>query len=68
MAKDKDVSWTDLVGSLQPGPKGPQWLINDSHLQNWSLQMYEKNKRYNLIFVYKVNKSWILNLDCTYGI
>lgn len=27
--------------------------------------MYEKNKRYNLIFVYKVNKSWILNLENT---
>ena len=60
---DKVVLWTDLVGSLQQGAKGPQWIIRDSHLQKWSLNINKKNKSsgYDLIFTYKVNNSWIPN-------
>lgn len=60
---DKVVLWADLVGSMQAGPKGPQWIIRDSHLQKWSLNINKRHKSsgYDLIFTYKVDKSWIPN-------
>lgn len=63
MSNDKEVLWTDLVGALQQGPKGPQWVIRDSHLHNWSMQIYKRNIEvgYVLIFLYKVDNSWIPN-------
>ena len=63
MAKNKDVLWTDLVGNLHQGPKGPQWVIRENHLHNWSLQIYKRYKEggYLLIFLYKVDNTWIPN-------
>ena len=55
--------WTDLVGALQQGPKGPKWIIKDTHLEKWSIQIYKRYKEagYMLIFLYKVGNTWIPN-------
>lgn len=60
---DKEVLWTDLVGNLKEGPKGPYWELRDSHLKHWSLQIIRKDRAspFLLTFVYRVDKSWIPN-------
>jgi hypothetical protein len=60
---DKDVLWTDLVGTLKQGAKGPYWELRDSHLKHWSLQIIRKDRAspFMLMFVYRVDKSWIPN-------
>ena len=60
---ERNVLWTDLVGTLQEGPKGPYWAVKDEQLQHWSLQVHQKDKRspLQLTFAYRINKSWIPN-------
>ena len=55
--------WTDLVGTLAQGSTCPYWVVKDSQLKHWSLQIHQKDRRspYQLIFVYRIEKSWIPN-------
>ena len=59
----KEVLWTDIVGTLQQGPKGPYWAVKDSQLKHWSLQVHQRDRRspFQLTFVYRIEKSWIPN-------
>lgn len=59
MDKDKHVLWTDLVGTLKEGAKGPYWELKEEHLKHWSLQINRKDRAFQLTFVYRVDKSWI---------
>jgi hypothetical protein len=61
---DREVLWTDFVGTLHEGPNGPLWTLKDSKLKHWSLQIHRKDKTSSLklIFVYRIDKSWIPNL------
>ena len=60
---DREVLWTDLVGTLHEGPNGPYWIVKDSHLKHWSLQVHQNNKKspLQLTFAYRIDKSWIPN-------
>lgn len=60
---EKEALWTDLVGTLHQGTTGPYWVLKDSQLKNWSLQIHQKDKNspYKLTFVYRIEKIWIPN-------